>query len=400
MIQYFPGEDIVISTKRFNSADKLSDEQINQKYAQGEIRIVTEQARYPLPSIPGMIQSNNYNLSPEFQRRHRWSLTQQSRLIESFIMNIPIPPIFLYEIDYSKYEVMDGLQRLSAIDDFYSDKFKLKELEFWHELEGKTYSQLPSNIKNGIDRRFISSVILLKETAKDEETAKMMKQIVFERINSGGTPLEYQESRNAFYAGPFNELCKTLSRNPTFCELFNIPKPTADEIENNLPGTDLLKCDAYKKMRDVEHVVRFFAMRYVNDLDIPLKTFLDIFTGEANKLSSEVLSCYSDLFTQTIQFVYDLLGKHAFGIWRQNDEEPGGWEFKMTPNTFVYDPIMYVLSQRLEERESLLAQKEAIRELLKQLYINEEILRDGRKSSKVDILKRIEIFTTYFKKFA
>ena len=130
----FPGESFVLQDKSGNSQISLSDEDINEKYKKGEVRIVTEQARYPLDTIATMIDSKKYNLNPEYQRRKRWDNERKSRLIESFIMNVPIPPIFLYEIDYSFYEVMDGQQRLTAIYDFYKGKYELEGLEYWQEL--------------------------------------------------------------------------------------------------------------------------------------------------------------------------------------------------------------------------------------------------------------------------
>ena len=190
-----------------------SDSDINEKYIKGEVRIVTEQARYPLNTIVSMLDSGDYQLDPEFQRRHRWNPLQKSRLIESFIMNVPIPPIFLYEDTYSHYQVMDGLQRLTAIYDFYTDNLNLEGLQEWSELNGRKYSNLPDKIKKGVDRRYLSSIILLQETAKDAFEADRLKQLVFERINSGGVRLEYQESRNAIYDGPLNRLCIKLSRN-------------------------------------------------------------------------------------------------------------------------------------------------------------------------------------------
>ena len=87
---------------------------------------------------------------------------------------------------------MDGLQRLTALSEFYKDVFALEGLEYWKELNGKKYSELPSEVKSGIDRRYLSSIILLKETASNKEKANEMKQLVFERINSGGVKLEYQ----------------------------------------------------------------------------------------------------------------------------------------------------------------------------------------------------------------
>ena len=187
------GESFSFKQERENSQNSLSDKEINEKYKKGEIRIVTEQARYPLDTIETMLdktildsKSKKYDLNPEYQRRKRWNKVRKSRLIESFIMNVPIPPIFLYEVDYSIYEVMDGLQSLTAIYDFYTGAFELEELEYWHELNGRKYIELPEQVRIGVDRRYLSSVILLQETAKNDKEAEFVKQIVFERLNSGG----------------------------------------------------------------------------------------------------------------------------------------------------------------------------------------------------------------------
>ena len=119
---------------------KVSDEELNSRYAKGEIRIVTEQARYPLAGILGMLmevldseggkKELRYKLDPEYQRRHRWSVERKSRLIESFLMNVPVPPVFLYERDLARFEVMDGRQRLTALSDFYANKFELTGLQY------------------------------------------------------------------------------------------------------------------------------------------------------------------------------------------------------------------------------------------------------------------------------
>ena len=92
-----PGEKLSFADQDKDKQINMSKDDINEKYIKGEVRIVTEQARYPLTSIVGMVESDDYALNPDFQRRHRWNETQKSKLIESFIMNVPIPPIFLYE---------------------------------------------------------------------------------------------------------------------------------------------------------------------------------------------------------------------------------------------------------------------------------------------------------------
>lgn len=76
-------------------------------------------------------------------------------------MNVPIPPVFLYEWDLSRYEVMDGQQRLNSIVDFYGNRFALKGLEKWQELNGSRYGDLPETLQRGLDRRRISVTVLL-----------------------------------------------------------------------------------------------------------------------------------------------------------------------------------------------------------------------------------------------
>ena len=87
-------------------------------------------------------------------------------------MNVPIPPIFLYEDRYSHYEVMDGLQRLTAIFEFYTGCTCLEGLDQWPELNKRRYSQLPDQVRRGIDRRYLSSIILLQETQGRSRSTK------------------------------------------------------------------------------------------------------------------------------------------------------------------------------------------------------------------------------------
>lgn len=405
----FEGEKI-IWTKAVPTDVKTSDQEINEKYLAGEVRIVTEQARYPLDTITAMVASQKYILMPAFQRRHRWNITKKSRLIESFIMNVPIPPIFLYETEYSHYEVMDGLQRMTAILEFYSDSFALTGLELWPELNGKTYSQLPEKVKKGIDRRYLSSIILLQESAKSPEKAQEMKQLVFERINSGGVKLEPQETRNALYDGPMNQLCAELSRNKSLCLLFGIPhKDLLDDDQMQIDdwsGTEddeefqkLLDSNAlYSSMTDVELVLRFFAIRHLDGYSEQFNSFLDNYLVMANQFSPAVLAQLKTLFEDTISFACELLGENAFFLWRPRKTKSGekwGWFGRAT--TTAYDPLMYVLSQLLDQKEKLLSNAESIRENIHQVYVKNYATFEGRNSNKSDIEKRIAAYMDFFK---
>jgi hypothetical protein len=340
----------------------------------GDVRIVTEQARYPLTAIASMVESGDYELNPEFQRRHRWDDRKKSRLIESFIMNVPIPPIFLYEDRFGHYEVMDGLQRLTAIYEFYKNQLKLKGLEEWAELNGLQYSALPELIKRGIDRRYLSSIILLQETAKDEHQAQRLKQLVFERINRGGVKVAPQEARNAIYNGSLNQLCLRLSRNRYLCRTWRIPEPTEAELKNGEVPDELLKNERYRKMNDVELVLRFFAyrQRLILHYGGTLEGYLDRFLYYGNNLPKDVLEKFEDLFTRTIKLVYDVFEEKAFWIWRlsQSNQTPNtkNWNWSRRPAVTAYDPVMYTFSQHLDDSEKIIQKKDKFQECIKGFY--------------------------------
>ena len=384
----------------------LTEEEINDKYLKGEVRIVTEQARYPLPSLSELFSSESYILRPEFQRRHRWDVKKQSKLIESFIMNVPIPPIFLYEKDFSVYEVMDGLQRVTAIMEFYQNKYALEGLEQWEELNGKKYSQLPEQIKRGIDRRYISSIILLKETAKSEEEANRMKQMVFSRINSGGAKLEDQEYRNSQFASAFNNMIIELARNPYFCEIFDIPKRTEDEdlFGDNI-SNDLKENQLFSKMKDVEYVLRFFAMRNIHAWNKgTLSKFLDQVLQDSRNLPDNVISRYQDLFNESIKLAFKIYGYSVFKLRKKfeyEDIESGEivyvWRWNSTPNLVLYDPVMVALSNNIEHKDELLAKKEEILANTKCLLQADEGMWNGRNTAKANVEERIEAFDRLFK---
>ena len=381
-----PGERLHWITEDPGQSKRVSDKTIDEKYARGEVRIVTEQGRYPLNTITALVESTNYNLQPEFQRRHRWSRLRQSRLIESFIMNVPVPPIFLYEVAYSQYEVMDGLQRLTAIKEFYADEFELEGLEEWPELNGRRYSRLPQQVQRGIDRRYLSSVVLLYETAKDTMEADRLKQLVFERINSGGEDLSAQETRNALYPGPMNSLCIELARNENYRRLWNIP--VTHESEDDVVPKELAEDPMYQRMLDVEYVLRFFAHRQRRELwksGTRLDTYLTRYLRDANGYSPQILSELRRIFDETVELVWDVLGKQAFWLWRDR-QGTRGWVER--PTLIAYDAVMFAFSQYLETQDQLRARKRAIARSLPAFYDEYYDDFDGRKTNATDIARR------------
>jgi hypothetical protein len=392
----FDDEKIEFGKTRNISSFNVTDSELENRYASGAVRIVTEQARYPLPTIPAMVESEDYVLNPEFQRRHRWDVQKKSRLIESFIINVPIPPIFLYEVGYAKYEVMDGLQRLTAIDDFYRDRIELSGLEEWPELNGRRYSTLPDQIRRGVDRRYLSSIILLQETAKSETEAQRLKQLVFERINSGGEQLTYQESRNAIYDGPLNRICIKLARNKYLCRTWSIPEPTEQELTTGDVPQNLTENSIYQKMEDVELVLRFFAYRQrIEHQDGPLKTYLDQYLQKGNLFPPNVLIQLTDLFERTIKLVYELYSEKAFWLQRRRRNT---WGWYRRPTTVLYDPLMFVASKYLDKSDILTSKrKQLINQTILMYHENYEEF-EGRYTNRENLRKRNELFDNLFKK--
>ena len=391
------GEELTFTHVGLRTGLRATEEQINEKYNKGDVRIVTEQARYPLSSISTMLASGDYLLNPEFQRRHRWTIEQKSRLIESFIMNVPIPPVFLYEDRFGHYEVMDGLQRLTAINEFYENKYELNGLQEWPELNGKSYNNLPLQVKKGIDRRYLSSIILLQETAKNEYDAKKLKQLVFDRINSGGVKLEPQESRNAIYNGPFNLRCIALSENEYFRATWNMPiKPNSlfpqdlDAYERELSSNQL-----YVEMKDVEIVLRFFANRQREKLieRSNLVDYLDNYLRYANEFSQELIDELSTLFLETVHFLYELLGDGAFRLYRVRNDH---WNWYKKPTTAVYDPLMLVATKYLPHKQAILAKKSQIKHILEDFYRTYYDTFEGRNTNPSIVKEREQRFEELF----
>lgn len=394
-MKLFKNEFINFSENKSKSKKILTDDVIDEKYASGEVRIVTEQARYPLNTISHLVNDPSYILNPEFQRRQRWPNIKKSRLIESFIMNVPVPPIFLYEVDYSTYEIMDGLQRLTSIEEFYKDVYELEGLEEWPELNGKRYSTLPDKVKRGIDRRYLSSIILLQETAKEKDEADRLKQMVFERINSGGVELKPQESRNAIYDGPLNKLCIKLSRNKKFCKMWMIPEITPEEEKFNKIPKDLSDNKLYKTMEDVELVLRFFAFRQVEKYEGgKLNIFFDIFLKNGNRFEENILSQYEVLFNETIDLVYEIFGESAFCIYKTKNDIN---KWAKTPTKLIYDPIMYVFSENLHNKKKLIQNKKEIKKDCEKFYKTNKDFFEGKYTNKADIQNRILLISDFIR---
>jgi hypothetical protein len=281
--------------------ESQQDQQVplEEKYREQMRQIISQKIELPISTLPGMIEKQ-INLSPDFQRRDRWSVEKQSRFIESIIMNVPIPPVFLGEDDYGNYVVLDGRQRLTAVNDFLKNIYSLKDLKVWEELNGLRFADLEKKrLDRAITRRFVPAVVILKESSPE------VKYDVFDRLNTGGVVANEMEIRNAVYQGKFNTLLHRLSDDRRFREVWGIPADDTDR-EANL---------TYRTMRDVELVLRFFALSEPERMELKFKDHLSSYMGLRNHAYAKdaALEARDEAtFKRAVEVCWRVFGSKAF----------------------------------------------------------------------------------------
>ena len=240
---------------------------------------------------------------PEFQRRFVWKQPQASRLIESFLLDLPVPPIFLYEQSDGNLMVIDGQQRLKSIfyffDGFFESEkksFKLVGLDEKSRFHNKTFEDL-QEIHRGSYLRLknatLRSIIVYQISPQDTTSAYH----IFERLNTGGTQLTNQEIRNVMYHGNGNfvKLLGDLDSYSAWRKIYGKPEP-----------------DPQRK--DTELVVRFFAMRDRSNYERPLKVYLSNFMQANRDITAGDADSYRKMFHQTCDKIILCLGEKPFHL--------------------------------------------------------------------------------------
>ncbi|GHS94342.1 hypothetical protein AGMMS50276_06780 [Synergistales bacterium] len=200
--------------------------------------IRVDQKVYSLHHLMEMIDNDSLDLTPDFQRLQVWEPHQKSRLIESIFLRIPIPTFYFSSDMDNNMQVVDGVQRLSAIHEFYQDRYKLARLEYLVDLHGKRYSDLKDEMWG---RRFDGTQLQINVI--DPQTPSEVKFDIFKRINTGGTPLTAQEIRH----------CLSTKQGRAF--LANLA--SAQEFHDATHGV----VRNHKRMADRELALRFCALK-------------------------------------------------------------------------------------------------------------------------------------------
>lgn len=234
---------------------------------------------------------------PEYQRRYVWSLRQASRLIESFLLGLPIPQVFLYrERSNPELIVVDGHQRLGTIAHFYGGllpdnrEFRLRGVN--SNWEGKAYTDLNEDDRLTLDDSTLRAIVIRQIQPNDNSSVYE----IFERLNTGGTQLNAMEIRRAIFRGGANNLLDKLNENPDWRLLIGMPQRAP-------------------RFRDVELLLRVLALAenwsgYVK----PMKKFISDYMRVLDKADTEHVKQVEQRFSRACEVVRSELGEKPFHI--------------------------------------------------------------------------------------
>lgn len=292
-------------------------------------KVYTEQGDPEIDSLYRKWKDGDLDIQPDFQRGFVWDITKASLLIESILLDIPLPVIYLSQEKDGREYVIDGQQRLTSFFSFFDGKlpdpqlpfgkdFRLTNLNVFTELGGKYFKDLPKELQKKIRYYKIRTITFRKESEQD------LKFEVFERLNTGSVSLNDQELRNCIYRGKYNDLLWELSEDKVFRELLGIKKPE-------------------KRMKDVELVLRFAAFyhgTYIN-YKPPIKKFLNNDMEKYRFITEKDALDLRNAFKNTISIIKSLLGQHAFKrFYCGNGPQPNGYWEKKKFNASLYDILM------------------------------------------------------------
>ncbi|UAY55781.1 DUF262 domain-containing protein [Arachidicoccus terrestris] len=344
---------------------------IEQKFETAQNSLVLQQSDLSLQSVSDMVANESIDISPKYQRRERWNDDKESELIESFLLNIPVPPIYLAEDEYGIYSVIDGKQRITAIHKFLSGNLKLKNLNKFQELDGLYFSDLPLKLSNALKiRPYLRVVTLLRQSDPD------LKHEVFLRLNKAGVPLNSQEIRNVAYRGNFNDL------------LFELSEETY--LKQQLKSTRESK--NYKEMIDVQYVLRFFTIReYWKSFHGNMDKAMDEFMAKNYKNDPSTVAAQKRIFKNALKFCETIWGNEGFMKPDSNRRiMQGFFDIQMVCCTFLNE------AQYKKAMKSSAKVKSGLKNLLKNDKDFEESVSQFTSNAK-NVQKRISTFINVLK---
>jgi uncharacterized protein with ParB-like and HNH nuclease domain len=280
------------------------EENIEEEEVYQTFDIATYPSDFTLKGIVDMWNDNGISI-PDFQREFVWSIKQSSLLIESFLLGLPVPPVFFYIDESNSNIVIDGQQRILStvyfFNGFFSGEntkgrkqvFRLSGLNSKSPYYKKTYTELSDSDRRKLDNTVLRAINIRQLSPTGESTSMYH---IFERLNTGGTPLKSQEIRNVVFRGEFVNILRRLNKDTNWRKILG---------SRNLN----------KHQTDVELLLRLFSLfTRMNEYEKPMKEFLNIsMKKHQNGNTKEVLN-FIEKFKKSTEFIVTTLGDKPFHL--------------------------------------------------------------------------------------
>ena len=314
----------------------------NTKALDSTKRVFTEKKDFPLSLIKEMFDEGDIIPQPDYQRDYVMDVKTASRLIESVLMNIPIPTVYLCEEIDGTFSIIDGQQRMTSFVKFLKNEFALKSLEELSELNGKKFSELDKSLQRTLKSCTLNSIILTKES-------KELKYEIFARLNQGSIRLKPQELRNCIYRGSLNNLLESLAKDNKHLETLFI--------------------DVNKRKNYQEYILRFFALRNFNEYSSSMNKTMNNFMIKYQNADDTKINELKKLFNRTIDIIKQIFGNTAFCQYDKHNEK---YINKFSGS--VYDSIIVACS--MFDNHDLIVHADEIRECIKNIKKNNTEYQD------------------------
>ena len=288
--------------------EEIESEELDLESTPATYEVITYPADFTLEGLVSKYRKGSMTV-PGFQRNYVWNIKQASRLIESFLLGLPVPAIFLFTDEVNNEQlVIDGQQRLMSVVYFFdgyfgeADKigrkkvFRLTGLNENSPYHNKTYTELEDSDQAAFNKLndSVLRAFVVKQLTPNGNTSVYH---IFERLNTGGTQLVGQEIRNCVYHGAFNDLLCDLNKYENWRNIFG-------------------SAAAHKRQKDVELILRFFAFYENGDnYERPIKDFMSNFMRKHQHIDEDTSKRFEAIFKNTCDHVVDLLGVKPFHIW-------------------------------------------------------------------------------------
>ncbi|MBR2037166.1 MAG: DUF262 domain-containing protein [Lachnospiraceae bacterium] len=353
----------------------MNIENLIENVDQQIIKIRTKSLDVSFNELFDMYENDELVISPDYQRLFRWDEEKQSRFIESLILEMPVPPIFVIETDEGVYELIDGLQRISSYLHFRGKKLGECEntandlvlcgCDIIEELNGNSFLSLPKALQIKLKRSFVRMEVIRKESEPS------LKYHMFKRLNTGGELLTFQEIRNCTIRMLGNngiDFIQTCSKNDNF---------------KNCIG----KLDTEKKQKliDQELILRFFALK--NDLNqyrYPvteyLTNYLEMITTDYKNFNFEN---EGKLFERTFEIIYKIFNDEAFSTLSKQGKPTNNFA------NYLFDAVSLGIALNISSIKD--NHFEAIKEKINKMK-NSDNLANYKTGSVNGVKTRIEIF--------